>query len=99
MAPVKTKAKPRGGFPHSHKSKYREDLGDSFDSAWEANLARYLNVLLQEGLIAGWSRKGSLLLLPTGETTETKGNRHIEPDFTISFWKWPGNHFPNSIFT
>jgi hypothetical protein len=71
------------GRPRSHQGK-RADLGDTyFRSSWEANYARYLNLRLKAGVIAGWEyepdtfwfpiRRGTVSYLPDFKVTNPSG--------------------------
>ena len=68
-----------GGYSRTRGGK-REDLGGVyFRSAWEANYARYLNLLVVRGEIAGWAFEPK-----TFEFTKIKrGTRAYTPDFRV----------------
>lgn len=75
--------------PHNVYSRakrgYRPDLGDTFwRSAWEANYARYLNLLKARGVIVGWEfeadtfwftgiKRGVMSYLPDFKVTRPNG--------------------------
>lgn len=44
----------RGRLASEPKQGFREDLGFSVRSRWEANFARYLKLLKEQGEILGW---------------------------------------------
>ncbi len=58
----------------------RADLDDRyFRSKWEANYARYLNLLAKLGKIAAWEYEPKTFLFETVK----RGNREYTPDFRI----------------
>lgn len=58
----------------------REDLGDIwFRSSWEANYARYLNMLLKMGAIDGWEYEPETFWFENIK----RGTRSYRPDFRI----------------
>lgn len=59
----------------------RDDLGDRyFRSRWEANYARYLNLLLSLGQITAWDYE-----VATFEFPVRRGTTHYTPDFLVRF--------------
>jgi hypothetical protein len=68
----------------------REDIGDFFfRSSWEANYARYLNLLKSKGVILGWEfevetfwfekiRRGVRSYMPDFKVTTTEGVYYVE---------------------
>ncbi len=64
------------------KGGFREDLGIYLRSTWEANYARYLDVLLKAREIRSWEYEA--------ETFEfngiKRGNRFYTPDFKVVNW-------------
>lgn len=67
--------------PHSRtRGGKRDDLDNRyFRSAWEANFARYLNFLIENGDIMKWEYEPD-----TFEFTAIKrGTRHYTPDFKV----------------
>lgn len=63
------------------KSGYREDLGPIFfRSAWEANYARYLNMLLARGEIEAWAYEPETFWFEAIR----RGVRSYKPDFKIT---------------
>jgi len=78
LASVKA-GKMRSGYSRSRGGK-REDLeGVYFRSAWEANYARYLNMLIRNGDIASWEFEPQ-----TFEFIKIKrGTRAYTPDFKV----------------
>lgn len=69
-----------GGRKGAARSGTRPDLGRYFRSSWEANYARYLNVLLAEGLITSWEYEPKTFAFPV-----TRGNTHYTPDFKVFY--------------
>lgn len=64
----------------------REDIGDYFfRSSWEANYARYLNMLIKNHKIAKWDYESETFIFPD----VIKGQRTYLPDFKI--WNNDGN--------
>lgn len=60
----------------------RADLnGIYFRSAWEANYARYLRLLVQQGQIIGWDYEPKTFIFETIK----RGNRAYTPDFLVRF--------------
>lgn len=58
----------------------RADLGDTyFRSAWEANYARYLNMLIRQGEIAGWEYEPKTFTFDHIK----RGTRAYTPDFRV----------------
>jgi hypothetical protein len=58
----------------------RADLGDRyFRSSWEANYARWLNLLVQQGNIVGWTYEPETFIFHTIK----RGCRTYTPDFRI----------------
>src|SRR3972149_9721027 len=53
------------GTPNKWKSGRRADLGMFFRSAWEANVARYLNFLKTHGSVKGWEYEPKRVQPPT----------------------------------
>lgn len=92
---VKTKAKALGLVPnrpikHSLGKKrsrtgIRADLGIYVRSGWEANYARYLNLLVKQNQIARWEYEPKIFEFPV-----KKGNRFYTPDFQV--WDRKGNY-------
>ncbi len=75
---VKTQANP-GGRSRT-KSGVREDLGNmAFRSAWEANYARYLNLLLDNRQILAWEYEPKRFYFPI-----RRGTISYLPDFMIT---------------
>jgi len=62
------------------RSGRREDLDQFFRSAWEANIARYLNHLRVEQTIVSWEYEPETFWFPI-----KRGNRHYTPDFRVWF--------------
>ena len=65
------------------RTKYgrREDLeGRFFRSSWEANYARYLNFLLERGMIAGWEYEAETFWFEAIR----RGVRSYKPDFKVT---------------
>lgn len=59
----------------------RADLDNIyFDSAWEANIARYLRWLMRQGLIKAWQREGRTFIFPG----VTRGAVQYTPDFMVT---------------
>lgn len=59
----------------------RADLGDTYyRSAWEANYARYLNWLVEQGEIAGWVYEADVFVFHG----ETRGAITYRPDFKVT---------------
>lgn len=56
----------------------REDLGIYVRSAWEANWARYLNWLAEQGEIARWEYEPDEFAFPV-----KRGTRFYTPDFKV----------------
>lgn len=57
----------------------RDDLGGAyFRSSWEANYARYLNLLLKQGLLEKWEFE-----VDTFEFPVKRGSRFYTPDFKV----------------
>ena len=74
--------------PYSRcKGGRRPDLDDRyFRSAWEANIARYLNFLMEQGEVISWEYEPA-----TFEFHEIKrGTRSYTPDFRL--WKPNGDY-------
>lgn len=61
----------------------REDLGRYFRSSWEANVARYLNVLVEKGTIHKWEYETDTFWFEHIK----RGSRSYTPDFKI--WDKP----------
>ena len=60
----------------------REDLGGRyFRSAWEANYARYLNLLQAQGVIAAWEYESHTFWFEAIK----RGTRSYTPDFKVTF--------------
>lgn len=60
----------------------RDDLGDTFwRSSWEANYARYLNVLKSQGLLTRWEFEPQRFVF----YGETRGPISYTPDFRVAF--------------
>lgn len=60
----------------------RPDLGDTyFRSSWEANYARYLNLLVQQKQIAHWEFECTTFVFETIK----RGTRTYTPDFRVEF--------------
>jgi len=72
-----------GSSPFSQTKKgRRSDLGDAFfRSAWEANYARYLNLMVEEGLIWKWEYEPETYWFHKIK----RGTRSYLPDFKV----WP----------
>lgn len=57
----------------------RDDLGGQyFRSCWEANWARYLNWLIEQGAIARWEYEAETFEFPV-----RRGSRFYTPDFKV----------------
>lgn len=60
----------------------RDDLGGLYvRSAWEANYARYLNLLLSQGTITGWEYEPKTFVFER----ISRGTRSYQPDFRVTF--------------
>lgn len=69
----------RTGYSRSRGGK-RDDLGGIyFRSAWEANYARYLNLLVKNGDIAGWDFEPKTFVFEKIK----RGTRAYTPDFRV----------------
>lgn len=68
----------RGKFASKPKRGFREDLGFSVRSAWEANYARYLKLLEKQGQIKAWHYEPREFKFPV-----KRGVRSFRPDFEI----------------
>lgn len=67
--------------PHKGRGGKREDLGGRyFRSSWEANYARYLNILVDKGEVAAWEFEADTF---TFESIK-RGCRHYTPDFKVT---------------
>lgn len=90
MAMAKSKratARPTNAYSRAKRGK-RDDLGDIFwRSSWEANYARYLNLLVARGVIATWAfeadtfwftgiKRGVMSYLPDFRVTRPDGSVH-----------------------
>lgn len=65
----------------NRKSGHREDLGGQFfRSAWEANYARYLNLLVEHKQIAGWKYEAKTFWFDKIK----RGVRSFKPDFEVT---------------
>lgn len=63
----------------NRKAGRRADLGNQyFRSAWEANYARYLNVLIAIGEVKSWQHEPRVFLFPN-----KRGVRSYRPDFEV----------------
>jgi hypothetical protein len=63
----------------SVKGGMREDLGCYFRSAWEANYARYLDLLKEQGQIQGWSYESKCFEFEGIK----RGTKRYYPDFEV----------------
>jgi hypothetical protein len=63
------------------KSGKRPDLGIFVRSSWEANYARYLNLIKATGALLSWEYESETFEFPV-----TKGTRFYTPEFKIR-WK------------
>jgi hypothetical protein len=71
--------KMRSGYTRSRGGK-RADLGGIyFRSAWEANYARYLNLLIQDGQIKSWEYEPHTFVFEAIK----RGTRAYTPDFKV----------------
>lgn len=84
------------------KSGRREDLDNRFfRSAWEANVARYLNFLVAQGVIYAWEYEAETFWFETIK----RGVRSYKPDFKIRdtadgepyYWEVKGYDYPRGI--
>lgn len=71
--PRRLASQPKGGF--------RPDLGRYFRSAWEANIARVLNLLKAKGEVLRWEYEAVEFWFPV-----LRGTRSFKPDFLV-VWK------------
>lgn len=64
------------------KSGRRADLADTyFRSAWEANYARFLNLLIARSVVTSWEYEPKTFVFETIK----RGNRSYTPDFRVTF--------------
>jgi len=76
---IDTLRTPTGTYKRGQGGK-RADLGNAYyRSAWEANYARYLNWLKQQGIVKLWGYE----LLRFTFDKETRGCRDYTPDFRV----------------
>jgi len=67
------------GYSRSASAGFREDLGFFVRSGWEANYARYLNLLLSLDLIEGWQYESETFVF----YGEDDGAIAYTPDFSV----------------
>lgn len=70
----------RGESSFRAKHGRREDLGIYVRSSWEANYARYLNFLVQSGVVTEWQYEPRTFEFPV-----KRGNRTYTPDFYVLY--------------
>jgi hypothetical protein len=69
------------GGRHPSRQGRRADLGNIYlRSSWEANWARYLNLRLEQGVIAGWEYEKETFWFPI-----RRGTVSYLPDFKVTF--------------
>ena len=80
------------GTPNKWKSGRRADLGMFFRSAWEANVARYLNFLKTHGSVKGWEYEPKRFEFPIRHGTNTclPDFRVEKPDGSYEWWEVKG---------
>lgn len=77
--PIKRRARPKRTYKNT-KQGSRVDLGGMFfRSGWEANIARYLNIMQENGTISKWFYESKRFVFPTIKV----GVRSYLPDFCI----------------
>lgn len=63
------------------KGGHREDIDLYVRSSWEANYARYLNLLKENGEVLGWEYEAQTFSFDRIK----RGSRHYTPDFKVTF--------------
>lgn len=78
---MQSRIKTPGAVYSTARRGYRDDLGDTFfRSRWEANYARYLNFLIEQGKIAKWEFEPETFWFEAIR----RGVRSYTPDFRIT---------------
>lgn len=73
-------ARAQSAFSRAKKGT-REDLGMFFRSRWEANYARFLNLLVRQGKVASWAYEAHTFVFEAIK----RGTRSYTPDFKVTY--------------